>query len=76
MGRNCRHSNNVDCHKLYFSPNAILMNSSRRMIWAGHIAHMEKWYALRTLVGNPGETDNWEYLNIGRKIILKLIIER
>jgi hypothetical protein len=52
------------------------MNSSRRMIWAGHIAHMEKWYALRTLVGNPGETDNWEYLNIGRKIILKLIIER
>jgi hypothetical protein len=39
---------------LYSSPNIIRMIKSRRMRWAGHVAHMgEKRNAYGILVGNP-----------------------
>jgi hypothetical protein len=41
---------------LYSSPNIIQVNKSRRMRWAGHIAHMgDGRGAYRILVGRPGE---------------------
>jgi hypothetical protein len=52
------------------------MNKSRRMRWAGHIAHMgEKRNAYRILMAKPegsiplGDTD------VGGRIILKLILD-
>jgi hypothetical protein len=38
---------------LYSSPSVIRMIKSRRMRWAGYIAHMEKRNAYRILVGKP-----------------------
>jgi hypothetical protein len=45
---------NEKLHNLYFSPSIIRMIKSRRMRWAGHVAHMgEKLKAYRVLVGKP-----------------------
>jgi hypothetical protein len=39
-------------HDLYFSQNVIWMIKSRRMRWAGHVAHMgDKRVAYRVLMG-------------------------
>jgi hypothetical protein len=39
---------------LYSSPNIIKIITSRRMKWAGHVAHIEeKMNAYRALVGKP-----------------------
>jgi hypothetical protein len=49
-----RKLHNEELHNLYSSPNIIRMIKSRRMRWAGHIAHMgEKRNAYRILVGKP-----------------------
>jgi hypothetical protein len=43
---------NVELHNLRSSPNAIRMIKSRRVRWAGHVAHMgEKMNPYRVLVG-------------------------
>jgi hypothetical protein len=43
-----------ELHNLYSSPSIIRMIKSRRMGWAGHVAHMgEKRNAYRILVGKP-----------------------
>jgi hypothetical protein len=43
-----------ELHSLYSSPNIIRMMKSRRMRWAGHVAHMgERRNAYRGLVGKP-----------------------
>jgi hypothetical protein len=36
-----RNMHNEELHNLYSSPNLIRMIKPRRMIWAGHVAHME-----------------------------------
>ena len=33
---------NEELHRLYFSPNIVRMNKSRRLRWAGHLAIMEE----------------------------------
>jgi hypothetical protein len=39
---------------LYISPNTIRVSKSRRMWWAGHLAHMEEMRnAYSVLVGKP-----------------------
>jgi hypothetical protein len=35
-----RKLHNEELHNLYFSPSIIRMIKSRRMRWAGHVAHM------------------------------------
>jgi hypothetical protein len=48
----CLH--NEELNDLYPSPNVIRVIKSRRMRWAGHVAHMgEKRDAYRILVGRP-----------------------
>jgi hypothetical protein len=45
---------NEELHNLNSLPNIIRMIKSRRMRWAGHVAHMgEKRNACRILVGKP-----------------------
>jgi hypothetical protein len=48
-----RKLHNENLHNLYLSPNTIRMIKSRKMIWAGHVAQMEKRNAYRILVGKP-----------------------
>jgi hypothetical protein len=46
------HSNEL--HSLYFSPNIVRVIKSRRMRWAGHVAHVgEDRGVYRVLVGKP-----------------------
>ena len=43
-----------ELNDLYASPNIFRVIKSRRMRWAGHIAHMEEWRGVyRILVGKP-----------------------
>jgi hypothetical protein len=45
---------NEELHNVYSSPYIISFVKSRRMRWAGHVAHMgEKMNAYKILVGNP-----------------------
>jgi hypothetical protein len=47
--------NDDEFHSLYSSPNIVrVMNKSRRMSWAGHVARMGEWRGVyRVLVGSP-----------------------
>ena len=46
---------NEELSDLYSSPNIVRVIKSRRMRWAGHVAHMgEERGAYRVLVGKPG----------------------
>jgi len=45
---------NEELNDLYFSPNIVRVIKSRRMRWAGHVAHMgEERVVYRVLVGKP-----------------------
>jgi len=37
----CRRLHDEELHNLYSSPNIIWLIKSRRMRWAGHVAHMQ-----------------------------------
>jgi hypothetical protein len=41
--RSWRQYHSEKLHKLYSSPNIIRMIKSRRMGWAGHVAHIYLW---------------------------------
>jgi hypothetical protein len=45
---------NDELHSLYSSPNIVRVIKSRRMRWAGHVAHLAKGRGVyRILVGRP-----------------------
>jgi hypothetical protein len=45
---------NEELHALYFSPNILRVIKSRKMRWAGHVAHMGELRGVyRVLVGKP-----------------------
>jgi hypothetical protein len=49
-----RRLHNQELYALYSSPNMIRVMKSRRLRWAGHVAHMgERRGAYRVLVGKP-----------------------
>ena len=49
-----RRLHNEELNGLYASPNNVRVIKSRRMRWAGHVAHMgEEKGACRVLVGKP-----------------------
>jgi hypothetical protein len=61
---------------LYFSPN-IRVIISRRMRWAGHVAHIgERSGTYRVLVGKPEGGDHLEDPGIDRRIILRWIFRK
>ena len=49
-----RKLHNEDLNDLYSLPNIVRVVKSRRMRWAGHVAHMEEHRGVhRVLVGKP-----------------------
>jgi hypothetical protein len=55
-----RRLHNKELYALYSSPNIIQVTKSRRLRWAGHVAHMgERRGAYRALLGKP---DGWRPL--------------
>ena len=49
-----RRLHNEELNDLYSSPNTVLVIKSRRMRWAGHVAHMDEERGVyRFLVGKP-----------------------
>jgi hypothetical protein len=51
-----RKLHNDELHGLYSSPNIVTVIKSRRMRWAGHVAHMGEGRGVyRRLVGRPKE---------------------
>jgi hypothetical protein len=50
----CRKLHNDELRSLYSSPNIVRVIKSRRMRWAGHVAHMGEGRGVyRVLVGRP-----------------------
>jgi hypothetical protein len=71
-----RKLHNEELNNLYSLSSIIRMIKSTRMKWAGHVTLMgEKRTACRISVGKPEERDHYEDLDIGGRIILKLISE-
>jgi hypothetical protein len=67
----------VVLNDLYSSPDIIRVSKSRRMRWAGHVAHMgEKRGAYRILVGRPEEGDHLGDPGVDGSIILKWISKK
>jgi hypothetical protein len=70
-------SDNKELHDLYSSPSIITIIKSRGMRWAGYVARMGRrgmlidywWESQR-------ERDHWEDQDVGKWIILRLILER
>jgi hypothetical protein len=49
-----REMHNDELHSLYSSPNIVRVITSRRMKWAGHVAHVEEGRDVyRVLIGRP-----------------------
>ena len=49
-----RRLHNEELSDLYSTPNIVRVIKSRRMRWAGHVAHVgEEWGVYRVLVGKP-----------------------
>jgi hypothetical protein len=66
-----------ELHDLYSSPNIIRMIKSRRMKWEGHVARMRRrGMHVRFLWESQKERDHYEHLDVGGRMILKLILER
>jgi hypothetical protein len=62
---------NVELNSLYSSLNIVRVIKSRRMRWAGHVAHMVEGRGVyRVLVGRSECKNHWEDLGIGGRIIL------
>ena len=72
-----RRLHNEELNDLYCSPNIVRVIKSRRMRWAGHVAHMgEERGVYRVLVGKPEGRSHWEDLGVDGRIILGRICRR
>ena len=49
----CRRLHKEELNDLYYSPNIVRVIESRRMRWAGHVAHMGEKGVYRVLLGKP-----------------------
>jgi hypothetical protein len=67
-----RKLHNDEFHSLYSSPNIDRVIKSRRLKWAGHVAHMGEGRSVyRVLVGRLKVRDHWEDIGIGGRITLR-----
>ena len=64
-----RRLHNEQLNDLYCSPNIVRVIKSRRMRWAGHVAHMGEG-VYRVLVGKLEGRDHWGDLGIDGRIKL------
>jgi len=75
--REWRRLHNEELNDLYCSPNIVRVIKSRRMRWAGHVAHMgEERGGIGSRWGNRREGDHWGYLGVDGWIILGWISRR
>jgi len=72
-----RRFHNEELNDLYSSPNIVRVIKSRRMRWAGHVAHMgEVRGCIESCWGNRREGDHWGDLGVDGWIILEWISRR
>jgi hypothetical protein len=72
-----RRLHNTELYTLYSSLNIIRVIKSKRLRWAGHVAHMgARRVAYRALVGKPEGRNHLEDPGVDGMIILKWIFER
>jgi hypothetical protein len=65
-----RRLHNEELNDFYSSPNIVQVIKSRRMRWAGHVAHMgEERGVYRVCWGNRREGDHWGDLGVDGWII-------
>jgi len=66
-----RKLHNEQLNNLYSSPNIVRVIKSRRMRWAGHVAHMGEGRGVyRVLVGKQRERHHWGDPGVDGRIIL------
>jgi hypothetical protein len=72
-----RKLHNDKLHSLYSSPVIVRVIKSRRMRWAGHVAHMEEGRGVIGIwLGSPKGRDQWEDLGVGGRITLRWTLRR
>jgi hypothetical protein len=72
-----RKLHNDELQSLYSSRNIVRVIKSRRMRWAGHVAHMGRGEVLIGFwMGGPKARDHWEDLGIGGRITLRWTLGR
>jgi hypothetical protein len=70
-----RKLHNDELHTLYSSPNIVRVIKSRRMRWAGHVAHIGGVFTGFWL-GSLKVRDHWEDLGIGGRTTLRWTLGR
>jgi hypothetical protein len=72
-----RKLHNDELRSLYSSPNIVRVIKSRRMRWAGHVAHMGRGEVFTGFwLGGPKGRDHWEDLRVGGRITLRWTLGR
>jgi hypothetical protein len=72
-----RKLHNDELHDLYSSPNIVRVIKSRRIMWTGHVARMERGEVLTVFwLGGPKARDHWEELGVGGRITLRWTLGR
>jgi hypothetical protein len=73
----CRKLHNDELHSLYSSRNIVKVIKSRRMRWAGHVAHWGRGEVFtRFWLGGPKVRDHWGDLGVGGRITLRWALGR
>jgi hypothetical protein len=68
---------NDELHNLYSSLNIVSVIKSKRMRWAGHVAHMGRGEVFTGFwLGGPKVRDHWEDLSISGRITLRWTLGR
>jgi hypothetical protein len=72
-----RKLHNDELCSLYSSPNIVRVVKSRRVRWAGHMAHMGRGEMFTEFrLGGPKGRDHWEDLGVGGRITLRWTLGR
>jgi hypothetical protein len=72
-----RKLHNDELHNLHSSQNIVRVTKSRRMRWAGHVAHMGRGDVFtRFWLGGPKGRGHWEDLGVGGRITLSWTLWR